>query len=123
MCLPFYYGAPNASKYFPKESFISIDINDLEGSYQIISDAIKNNEYQKRLPAIKEARKRVLEKYNFYATISQIIEKRHLSDLEYNQKHTEYNSIKCRHLLRKQPMNAILMTFDKLRNRVYNLIK
>lgn len=123
MCLPFYCGAPNASKYFPKESFIPIDINDLEGSYQIISDAIKNNEYQKRLPAIKEARKRVLEKYNFYATISQIIEKRHKSDLAYNQKHTAYKSIKCRHLLRTHLTNLVFTTCEKIRNKAYNLLK
>ena len=123
MCLPFYCGAPNASKYFPKESFIPIDINDLEGSYQIISDAIKNNEYQKRLPAIKEARKRVLEKYNFYATISQTIEKRHMSDLAYNQKHIEYKSIKCRHLLRTHLTNLVFTTCEKIRNKAYNLLK
>ena len=123
MCLPFYCGAPNASKYFPEESFIPIDMNDLEGSYQIISDAIKNNEYQKRLPAIKEARKRVLEKYNLYSTISQIIKKRHLNSLESNRGKIEIKSIKCRGLLRRQPVYAILTTFEKLRNRVYNLIQ
>ena len=59
---PFYYGCPNAADYYPPESFISIDINDVQRSCDIIRWTIANNEYQDCLPYVIEARRRVLEK-------------------------------------------------------------
>ena len=118
LCLPFYHGAPNASEYFPPESFISIDINDFEGSYQIISDAIKNNEYEKRLPAIKEARDLVLKKYNFYATVSQIIAEKNKTSISSTEKTTTY--LKSRHLLRNNPIFAVVTILEKIRNKCLN---
>lgn len=72
--LPFYFGCPNAADYFPAESFIPIDINDVERAEATIRSAIANGEYERRLPAIREARRRVLHEYNLFATISRIIE-------------------------------------------------
>ncbi len=75
-CLPFYHGAPNAADYFPKESFIPIDINDYEHSKEIIKYHLANNEYEDRLPYIIEARRRVLEEQNIFAILNkQITEK------------------------------------------------
>lgn len=71
--LPFYIGAPNAADYFPPESFIALDINQPEEAVKIISAAIANNEYEKRLPAIIEARRRVMEQYNIFPLIAQTI--------------------------------------------------
>ena len=45
------------SQLLPKDSFIPININDFEGSLRIIKSAIANNEYDKRLAAIQEARR------------------------------------------------------------------
>jgi len=118
LCLPFYHGAPNASEYFPPESFISIDINDFEGSYQIISDAIKNNEYEKRLPAIKEARELVLKKYNFYATVAQIVEQKNKITISSDRNKSTH--LKCRHLLRQKLTSAVANTLEKIRNKCLN---
>lgn len=63
-CLPFYVGCSNAAEYFPEESFIEIDIRDSQAALATIKAAIANNEYEKRLPAIIEARRRVIEDYN-----------------------------------------------------------
>ena len=71
--LPFYHGAPNASDYFPKDSFIPIDINDYPRSLEIIKSHLNNNEYEDRLPYIIEARRRVLEEQNLFAIISRKI--------------------------------------------------
>lgn len=71
--LPFYHGAPNVSDYFPRDSFIQIDINDYERSRDIIRSHITNNEYKDRLPYIIEARRRVLEEQNVFAIIDRII--------------------------------------------------
>lgn len=76
LCLPFYFGATNTNEYFPKESFIEIDIFDVDKSAKIIKNAILNNEYEKRLEHIKIARDLVLNKYNFFATIAKIIEEK-----------------------------------------------
>ncbi len=74
--LPFYHGCPNATDYFPSESFIPIDINDLDRTVDIIRSTLANNEYDDRLPYIIEARKMVLEKYNLFAVLEQEITKR-----------------------------------------------
>ena len=69
-CLPFYHGAPNAGEYFPKESFIPIDITDFARARDTIRFHLLNNEYKDRLPYILEARRRVLHEQNLFAIIS-----------------------------------------------------
>ena len=73
--LPFYFGCPNISDYFPK-LVILIDINDVEGVSEIIKRAIHDKEYEKRLPFILEARRRVMEQYNMFAVLAREIESR-----------------------------------------------
>ena len=75
--LPFYAGCPNAAAYFPAQSFIAIDLRDVDGAVHTILQAIANNEYEKRLPAIREARRRVLYEYNLFAVLAREIEARH----------------------------------------------
>ncbi len=75
-CLPFYVGCPNAADYFPEESFIPLDIEDVERSVAIIREAVKEDAYARRVGAIQEARRRVLEAYGFFATVSRLIEAR-----------------------------------------------
>jgi hypothetical protein len=72
--LPFYYGSELIHKYLPSKSIISIDImkNDV---VDFIKDNIKNKEYEKRLTAISEARKKILHEQNLYAFIDKEIEK------------------------------------------------
>jgi hypothetical protein len=72
-CLPFYYGCPDAERWFPADSFIRIDPFDVEGTARRIESAIANDEYVRRLPAILEARRRVLEDYNPLAVIARHI--------------------------------------------------
>lgn len=74
--LPFYHGCPNATDYFPHESFIPINIDDLKKTVDIIQSTLANNEYHDRLPYIIEARRRVLEEYNLFAVLDREITKR-----------------------------------------------
>jgi hypothetical protein len=60
--------------YFPKESFIHIDINDYNRARDIIRSHLANNEYEDRLPYVIEARRRVLEDQNLFGIISKVIE-------------------------------------------------
>lgn len=77
LSLPFYCGCTNVTDYFPPDSFIVIDMNDPEGAVRRIRAAIAGNEYEHRLPAIIEARRRVMYEYNFFALVSREIGKRH----------------------------------------------
>lgn len=72
--VPIYYGCPNVYDYFPEDSIILIDIYDVEGSIEKIKKIISTpGEYERRLPAIKEARRRVIEEYNLLAMIDKIV--------------------------------------------------
>jgi hypothetical protein len=73
-CLPFYAGDPAAGEVFPKESFIPIPIDDPKEAVDIIKTAIANGEYEKRREAVLEAKRLILEKYNFYAQVIEVIE-------------------------------------------------
>ena len=77
LTLPFYAGCPNAADYFPEESFIPVDMKNPDGAVEIVRKAIADGEYEKRLPAILEARRRVLYEHNLIAVLSREIEKRH----------------------------------------------
>lgn len=102
MCLPFYVGDRSVLDYFPEESIIFIPIDDPVKAADIIKKAIDNNEYEKRLPALREARRLVLEKFNFWALTSRAIEERHQAKPTLPGK-----KIKGRHALRRNPFTAI----------------
>lgn len=72
-CLAFYAGAPDAANYFPPDSFIPIDIRNPEQVAETIRKAIREDEWTKRLPAIEEARRRVLEEQHIFAVVCRII--------------------------------------------------
>lgn len=118
MTIPFYHGAPNASDYFPAESFIPIDINDFEGSLKIIRSAIENGEYEKRLEAIKKARQLAIEDYSTFAVVSKIIEARH----DPKATRTDNFEIKSKHALRKNPLVAIRIAAEKTYMRLRTLM-
>ncbi|MFA7256225.1 MAG: glycosyltransferase family 10 [Kiritimatiellales bacterium] len=73
--VPIYFGCPNVFDYFPEESLIQINIHDFEGALKTIQRVLTTEgEYERRLDAVKEARRRVLEEYNLPAMLSRIIE-------------------------------------------------
>ena len=118
LSLPFYHGAPNAADYFPADSFIPIDINNFEGSLEIIRNAIENNEYDKRLDALKEARRRALEELSTFPTVAKIIEEK--NDLSLTAK-SGYR-IRGKHALRQDPVKAIRIGLEKTKMRIRSVI-
>ncbi len=110
-CLPFYYGPPNISEYFPANSIIPIDIFDIDGTEVIIRKAIAGGEYEKRLPAIKKAREQVLNEYNLVNVIANIVQAKH--NTEPPQKN---RTIHGRHIFRKKhPVKTSLDAIHRLR--------
>ncbi len=105
-CLPFYDGCTNAEDYFPPESFIRIDMRDAEAACDIIKKAITNKAYEKRLPALIEARRRVIEEHSLPAFLD-----RHITQLMQETTHSNpmkneviYSRIR---ILQKKPTAAL----------------
>jgi Glycosyltransferase family 10 (fucosyltransferase) C-term len=71
--LPFYYGCPNLETIVNKESFIRIDIEDFEACIGIIEEAIKNDEFGKRIETLKNESKASLNRDNFFPFIVGIL--------------------------------------------------
>ena len=114
-CLPFYFGCPNVSDYFPAESFIALDIKDVEGSVDIIQQAIANNEYEKRLDAIIEARRRVVEDHNIHTMLATYILDRP------EPEHRGNGKILSRHAMMRRDIPTFLRyAFDKTSHRRRN---
>lgn len=108
--LPFYHGCPNASNYFPRESFIPIDINDYDKTLDVIQSTIANNEYEDRLPYIIEARRRVLDEHNLFPLLNRIITERNNTP---TTKETDA-AIMTRQILRlKKPWVGVKNLFEK----------
>jgi hypothetical protein len=67
--LPLYWGCPNISHFFPKDSYRLIDINKPEEIKHIISEPIT----KKTERAIEEAKNLILYKYNIWPSIESLI--------------------------------------------------
>ena len=66
--VPIYWGSPNISDFFPEGSYIPFDASNLDEIHRVV-DIIENDDYKKRLPALKQARDLILNKYNIWPTI------------------------------------------------------
>ena len=123
-CLPFYYGAPNAADYIPEDSFIPIDIYKFSESCERITKAIRDREYEKRLPAIREARRRILESYSTFGQLRRLIEERHAAvpciDAAANR---ASDHLLSRYAWRgRHPIDAAVSAIQKGGIQAYNLI-
>ena len=70
--IPIYFGCTNIGNYFPKDSYIWIDINDpssIDTLYEVIQKPIT----EKNIKAMEEARNLILEKYNIWELVHNII--------------------------------------------------
>lgn len=72
---PIYYGCSNINKYFSKDALTIINIKNVESSIKKIQYILNNNLYTESFDAILSAKDLVLEKYNIFNVISEIVEK------------------------------------------------
>ncbi|MEK6531622.1 MAG: glycosyltransferase family 10 [Deltaproteobacteria bacterium] len=68
--MPIYYGCTNLDDYFPKESFVRIDILSPHAIEQI-KDVVESGEYMKNRDAIAYARELVLDRYQLFPFIAE----------------------------------------------------
>lgn len=101
--MPIYYGCTNLEDYFPKESFIQIDLSDFCKSKQIIENAIIDRKWEKSIKKIITARDLILTKYQFFPYISELLK---LSKLEW----------------KKHDLNKKKYTIPSLASSKYNLV-
>jgi Glycosyltransferase family 10 (fucosyltransferase) C-term len=72
--IPLYYGCTNMEKYFPKGSFINVDITNKQKALDQIAEIQKSNYWEENLDALAEARELILDKYQIYPLLSSSIE-------------------------------------------------
>ncbi len=73
-CLPFYAGDPAIAGVFPEESIIPIPMDDPAAAAEIVKKAIADNEYGRRREAVLEAKRLILDKYNFWDQVIAVTE-------------------------------------------------
>jgi hypothetical protein len=78
--VPIYYGCTNLEDYFPAEAFIRINIKQPEMALETIAATLASDNWAARLPALAEARRRVLGRHQFFPLMQNLIE-RHYKNL------------------------------------------
>jgi hypothetical protein len=110
-CLPVYHGCPNTRDYFPEESYIPVNIHNPDEAFERISRALRDHEYEKRLPAIIEARRLILNDYALFPLVARLIEERHqFRGRTPAAPHVIYSR---RALRKKRPFAAVFDAMDK----------
>lgn len=110
-CLPLYHGCPNTLDYFPEESHIPINIDHLDEACERIKQALQDREYDKRLPAIQEARRRILNEFALFPLVARLIEERH--QIRGDEPVACHDIYSRRSLRKKQPVAAVRDALDK----------
>jgi hypothetical protein len=118
-CLPFYAGCPNAADYFPEDSFVAVDMRDVSGSIEIIERAIHDKLFEQRLPAILEARRRVIEDYTLANFIGRTI-KQATADSAFAENHPG-RIISRRRMAKSSPLKTAVYLTKKMKNRLHFL--
>ena len=72
--MPIYYGCTDLSKFFPRESYVQIDLNEPDPQ-GFLAHILKSDLRERKLDAIAEARRRVLYDYNLFNLIADEVRK------------------------------------------------
>lgn len=72
-CVCFYWGCSNVLDYINKDAIIILDLNDIEASYNIVKKAIIEDEWSKRIEVIRQEKHKILDYYQFFATMERVI--------------------------------------------------
>jgi hypothetical protein len=72
-CLVFYSGCFNVKEYIDPRAFVYLELSNFEDDYARIQEAIKDNLWEKRLPYIKAAKRKILTELQFFPRLERII--------------------------------------------------
>ena len=73
--IPIYAGCKNISDYFPENSFIPIDLDDFKGTKAKLRYLSQSNYWEENLIALQKARTLVLDEYQLFPFLSNLIQK------------------------------------------------
>lgn len=73
LTVPIYLGAPNATEYFPAESMITVSWEDLSSRLDVLLSRISVEDFERRIPFLLEARRLIIEKYDFGRQIASLL--------------------------------------------------
>lgn len=74
--IPIYIGCPNINKYFPDDSFYSLDISDFKASVLLIKEILSDPEkfYNQKIDNLLVARSLLINEHNIYPTLIKLYE-------------------------------------------------
>jgi hypothetical protein len=70
-----YNGCPNIREFFDKDALVYLELVDFEKDYLTLLKMIEEDWHTKRLPKIKEAKQKILNEYQLFPRLKQIINK------------------------------------------------
>jgi len=73
--LPLYHGCPNILDYFPEDALIQVDPERPDALMALLHELPGSGEWQRRRRALEEARRLVLEKYQFYPWMAGLLDR------------------------------------------------
>jgi hypothetical protein len=73
LTVPIYFGCEEIEKYFPQLSYIKMEQSDFENGLKDVLDSLSEMDYQRRIPALLEARNLLETKYNFGYQIGELL--------------------------------------------------
>jgi hypothetical protein len=116
--VPITFGCTNLADYFPADSFIDIDIFKPDEAIEKIKTHIYDpNDYSRRLEALKEARRLVIEEYNLPVMLSRIIE-----SAKPVRNPSVGGKIYSRRIMRvRHPQEFVRFMFWKIRNALFSV--
>ena len=117
----FYWGCPNLSDYIDPRAYILLDLDNFEKSFDIIKNAIVNDEWSKRIEIIRMEKQKVLEYFAFFPTLERILHK----DFKFNYNPTD-NDIKFHkyfnNLINKTVKNIIFIDICNANNNCEDML-
>lgn len=117
LTFPFYYGCPNIDKYYEKNSYELIDINNFEKSCNIIEKIINDEKhYSNHLNSLIKSKNEYINKHNMLPLIVTYIKKDYIKN-----KMKEKITIKTEEEFRKK--RYIILLLKKIYNLIFRSLK
>lgn len=79
-CMPIFWGCPNLEKFFPKDSFVRVDITREDAPERVVEIA-KSDRREQNLAVLEEAKQLCLDKYNVWPMLHRIVNEVHQRQL------------------------------------------
>jgi hypothetical protein len=72
-CLIFYNGCTNIEKFIDERAFVKLSLSNFPQDLETIQRAIREDWHSQRLPYIREAKKKILNEYQFFPRIEKLL--------------------------------------------------